>query len=80
MFQATTLGFIKRYAVFGKRSKMLKNILKRIIRKSKKRTNLNKYRYSLFMNTYSFKKNLNTGTLSGMFSGVKGELSKARKR
>jgi len=31
IFQSSTLNFIKRYAVFGKRSKMLKNILKRIL-------------------------------------------------
>lgn len=80
VFQTSTLAFIKRYAVFGKRSKMLKNILKHVIRKSKKKTSLAKYRYAQFMNNYSFKKNFSVGTVSGMFLGIKSELSKARKK
>lgn len=59
---------------------MLKNILKHVIRKSKKKTSLAKYRYAQFMNNYSFKKNFSVGTVSGMFLGIKSELSKARKK
>lgn len=80
IFKATTLSFIKRYSVFGKRAKMLKNILKRILKKSKKKKLLNKYKYSSFLKNYSFKKNININSVSGMFNGIQNELTQARSK
>jgi hypothetical protein len=80
IFQSSTLNFIKRYAVFGKRSKMLKNILKRIIKKSKKKKTLKKYKYNLLQKGYTFKKNSNINTVSGLFSGITNTLTKVRKQ
>lgn len=80
IFQASTLNFIKRYAVFGKRSKMLKNILKRIIKKSKKKKTLKRYKYNTIQKGYTFKKNSNVNTVSGLFSGITNTLTKVRKQ
>jgi hypothetical protein len=79
LFQVSTMGFIKRYAVFGKKSRMLKNILKRVIKKSKKTNHLKRYKYTNFKTNYTFKKNYNINTISGMFSGIVNSLSKVRK-
>ena len=80
IFQSSTLSFIKRYAVFGKRSKMLKNILKRIIKKSKKKKTLKRYKYNLLQKNYTFRKNSNINTISGLFSGITSTLTKSRKQ
>lgn len=73
------MRFIKRYATFRKKSKMLKSILKRIIKRSKKIRRLKRYKYTSFLRTgHRFKRNLNVSTISGMFSGVLSSLSKVK--
>lgn len=79
IFQVSTLNFIKRYSTFGKKSRMLKNILKRVIKKSKRIKTLRRYKYNTIKHDYTFKKNHNINTISGMFSGVINSLSKVRK-
>lgn len=59
---------------------MLKNILKRIIKKSKKKKTLKKYKYNVLQKSYTFKKNSNINTVSGLFSGITNTLTKARKQ
>lgn len=79
IFQISNLDFIKRYAVFGKRPRMLKNILRRIIKKSQKKNYLKKFKYANFNNIKSFKRNYNINSLLGLFGGVANKLSKSRK-
>jgi len=79
VFQVSNLNFIKRYAVFGKKPRMLKNILKRIIKKSQKGKYLKKFKYTSFNNIKGFKKNYNVSTISGLFNGSVSKLSKHKK-
>ena len=58
---------------------MLKNILKRITKKSQKLKHLKKFKYSSFSSIKSFKKNYNTNSLLGLFGGVTNKLTKPRK-
>lgn len=58
---------------------MLKNILKHVIKKSKKSSSLTQYRYSEFMKQYGFHKNFHVDSLSGMVNGINNDLLKARR-
>ena len=82
LFQVSSLVFIKRYAVFHKKSRMLKNILKRVLRGSKKSKKLllfRKYKYSRFKKMYCLKKNFKQHTTSNLFSGVFNSFRKSKK-
>jgi len=79
VFQASNLDFIKRYAVFGKKPRMLKNILRRVTKKSQKLNYLKKFKYSTFSNIKSFKRNYNVNSLLDLFGSVTSKLSKSRR-
>jgi hypothetical protein len=58
---------------------MLKNILRRITKKSRKLKNLKRFRYSTFSNVKSFKRNYSINSFSGFFGGVTNHFTKPRK-
>lgn len=58
---------------------MLKNILKRIIKRPRKLKNLKKFRYSSFSNVRSFKKNYNINSLLGLFRGITNRFTKLKR-
>jgi len=58
---------------------MLKNILRRVTKKSQKLNYLKKFKYSTFSNIKSFKRNYNVNSLLDLFGSVTSKLSKSRR-
>tara|TARA_B110000503_G_scaffold114823_1_gene172723 strand:+ start:4780 stop:5382 length:603 start_codon:yes stop_codon:yes gene_type:complete len=58
---------------------MLKNILRRVTKKSQKLNYLKKFKYSTFSKIKSFKRNYNANSLLGLFGGIANKLSKSRR-
>ena len=80
LFQVTNLNFIKRYAVFGKRSKMLRSILKRVLRKTKKFLKRTRsYKYISSRQAYHLKNTSNVVSLAGLLGRKFTVLKKAMK-